>query len=82
MSIKNKLNRLKPHLNHDKEKTQLDVIPLETVKKQKWILLTIFGGKKECTLFMWIMTIALLEKRHFQLTCCMENIAFQISEKR
>jgi uncharacterized protein len=33
MSIKNKLNRLKPHLNQDKEKTQLNVIPLETLPK-------------------------------------------------
>ena len=33
MSIKNKLNRLKPHLHHEQEKTQLDVRPLETLTK-------------------------------------------------
>ena len=33
MSIKNKLNRLKPHLHHEQAKTQLDERPLETLTK-------------------------------------------------
>ena len=82
MSIKNKLNRLKPHLNHDKEKTQLDVIPLETLPKTEMDPFNDIWRQEGVYLIMWIMTTALLEKRPFQLTCCMENIAFQISEKR
>ena len=33
MSIKNKLNRLKPHLNHNKEKKETVTLPQRNIKE-------------------------------------------------
>ena len=56
MSIKNKLNRLKPHLNHTKEKKEIVTLPQRNIKEVPFVeSLERSWGKYRISLMMIIV---------------------------